>query len=285
MQFASFLIENRPTWGIVQDDRLISSNRAAEFSTLRDYLTAGRPKVDWFVDDAVAIEDVQFLPVIPNPTKIICIGLNYRSHILEMGRKLPEFPTLFGKFANALIGHRQPIAYSDASNTLDYEAELAVVIGRPARNVSVNEAFKYVAGYTVFNDISVREYQRRTSQWLQGKSFEQTTPVGPFLVTLDEIANPLNVALSLTVNGELRQQANTIELVHNVPDLVAYISAFTTLEPGDIIATGTPAGVGIAREPSHFLRPGDKIVTEISGVGRLENRVLEFPQTSGHRKK
>lgn len=273
MKFASYFFENRPTWGIMQDNQLLNVAPADDYPTLRDYLAAGSPDLDWSQSETAAPDEVQFLPVIPNPAKIICVGLNYRSHILEMGRELPNYPALFAKFSNALIGHQQPIAYPTVSDTLDYEAELGVIIGRPARNVSEDEALAYVAGYTVFNDITVREYQRRTLQWLQGKSFEQTTPVGPYLVTLDELDNPLGVELSLTVNGELRQQANTSDLVHNVPELIAYISAFTTLVPGDIIATGTPAGVGFARKPSLFLQPGDEIVTEIAGVGRLENEV------------
>jgi acylpyruvate hydrolase len=216
------------------------------------------------------VADLDFAPVVPNPDKIVCAGLNYRSHILEMGRELPEHPTLFAKYRGALIGANDEITLPAVSDQVDWEAELAVVIGARARHVSIDDAPRAIAGYAVLNDISVRDYQNRTLQWLQGKTFEGTTPVGPWLVTADESPGP-DREISCEVDGELMQRSDTAELVFPPAALVAYLSSIVTLEPGDIIATGTTGGVGVARTPPRFLADGETVVTRIAGVGELRN--------------
>ena len=214
---------------------------------------------------------LDYAPVVPKPDKIICVGLNYRAHILEMGRELPEHPTLFAKFRRTLIGANDDIVLPAVSEQVDWEAELAVIVGAPARHVSVEQAAGCIAGYSVLNDVSVRDYQNRTLQWLQGKTFEATTPVGPWLVTADEAGGPSR-EITCEVDGEQMQKADTADLVFDPATLVSYISTIITLEPGDIIATGTPGGVGLARTPPRFLTDGSTVVTRIAGVGELRNR-------------
>lgn len=211
--------------------------------------------------------------VVPRPGKILCVGLNYRNHILEMGRELPRYPTLFAKFPEALIGPADPISLPAESDAVDWEAELAVVIGRTVRRASEAEAKAAIAGFSVLNDVTTRDWQYRSPQWLQGKTFEATTPFGPHLVTPDELPGGTAPALALTcsVDGELMQKAGTDELVFGPVELVQYASTILTLRPGDVIATGTPGGVGHARKPPRYLGDGSRLVTEISGLGRLEN--------------
>lgn len=215
-------------------------------------------------------------PVVLRPGKIFCVGLNYAPHIREMGRELPDHPTLFAKFTEALIGPSDPIQLPAASEALDWEAELALVIGRPVRHADEAEASGAIAGFTVCNDVTTRDWQYRTKQWLQGKTFEATTPLGPFLVTPDELPGGTRpeLAIRTIVGGEKMQEANTSELVFDPVALVAYISTILTLQPGDIIATGTPGGVGHARKPPRYLQDGDALVTEIDGLGRCENPVV-----------
>ena len=212
-------------------------------------------------------------PVVPRPRKILCVGLNYRKHILEMGRDLPEHPTLFAKFAEALIGPTDDIQLAPESSAVDWEAELALVIGRTVRRATEREAADAIAGFTVMNDITMRDWQFRTREWLQGKTFEGTTPLGPVLVTPDELPGGVRPTLTLScrVNGEETQNAVTSDLVFDPVDLVRYASTIITLRPGDVLATGTPGGVGHARKPPRYLADGDTVVTEIEGIGRLEN--------------
>ncbi len=223
---------------------------------------------------AFSVDQVSYLPPILSPEKIICLGLNFRTHIQEMGRELPEYPVIFAKFANTLVGHGQPIVLPKVSSLVDYEAELAVVIGRTAKDVAPEVALDYVAGYTNFNDVSVRDYQRRTIQFLQGKTFDTTGPIGPAIVTLDELSDPLSLGLQLRLNGEVMQDSNTADHVFDVPFTISYLSQIMTLAPGDIIATGTPGGVGFAREPKVFLQPGDRVEVEVEGLGVLVNPVV-----------
>ena len=220
------------------------------------------------------LADAEFAPVVPAPGKIWCVGLNYRGHILEMGRDLPQFPTLFAKFADALVGPTDPIVLPPESDAVDWEAELAVVIGQPLRRASHAEAEAGIAGFTVANDVTMRDWQFRTREWLQGKTFEATTPLGPVLVTPDELPGGVRPRLDITgsVDGEIVQQSRTDDLVFDPLDLVCYASTIGTLRPGDVILTGTPAGVGHARTPARYLRPGSRLITEISGIGRLDNR-------------
>jgi acylpyruvate hydrolase len=221
--------------------------------------------------EPLAFADVDLSPVVPQPRKIVCLGLNYASHILEMGHELPAHPTCFAKFAIALVGARDDIVLPAASSKVDWEAELAVVIGRAARHVSEADALDHVAGYTVLNDVTARDYQRRTAQWLQGKTFERTTPLGPVLVTGDEIGHAADLAISCEVDGEVRQSARTSELVFTPAQVIAYLSEIMTLEPGDVISTGTTGGVGAGRDPQVFLQPGQVVRTRIEGIGELVN--------------
>lgn len=208
-------------------------------------------------------------PVIVHPGKIVCVGLNYRNHILEMGRELPKYPTLFAKYPEALIGARDDIQLPPESDQVDWEGELAVVIGKPVRRASVEEAKAAIAGYSVLNDITMRDYQYRTLQWFQGKTWENSTPFGPALVTPEEI--PAEAKLVTSVDGEELQRTPIDDLVFDAVELVRYISTIVTLRPGDVIATGTPGGVGHARKPARYLAPGQTLTTRIDGIGELVN--------------
>ena len=210
-------------------------------------------------------------PLVPSPSKILCVGLNYRSHILEMGRELPTDPTLFAKFADTLLGARDDLVLPANSDEVDWEAELGVVVGAPVRHASTDEAAAAIAGYTVLNDVSMRDWQWRTTQWLAGKVFEASTPVGPWLVTPDEAGHAADLALRCEVDGRVMQSSRTSDLLFGPAELVAYISRITTLRPGDLIATGTPGGVGAARTPKVFLAPGQVLRTVIEGIGECVN--------------
>ncbi|NSL52946.1 fumarylacetoacetate hydrolase family protein [Calidifontibacillus erzurumensis] len=210
---------------------------------------------------------------VPSPGKMICVGHNYREHILEMKREIPPYPVVFAKFANTVIGPEDDIPHFPISDQLDYEAEFAFVIGKRARNVSQSDALDYVAGYTIVNDVTYRDIQRRTLQWLQGKAVDGSAPMGPYLVTTDELTDPSGLEIVLTVNGKERQRSNTANLVFSVQYLVEFLSNLMTLEPGDVILTGTPGGVGVARDPQVFLKDGDVVRIEVDKIGALENRV------------
>lgn len=219
------------------------------------------------------IDDADWAPVIPAPSKIVCVGLNYRNHILEMGRELPEYPTLFAKYPEALVGPYDDIALPSVANgAVDWEAELAVVIGSRARNLDEAAAAGAIAGYSVMNDVTMRDYQYRSPEWFQGKTFEASAPFGPELVTADEFQ--LGGMLRGEVNDETVQQTPTDDLVFGPAALVSYISRIFTLNPGDVIATGTPGGVGHARKPPRYLAPGDVLTTSVEGIGKLRNRIV-----------
>ena len=220
------------------------------------------------------LAEVRLAPPVANPSKIICVGLNYRDHCLEQDIELPDRPILFAKFPSSVIGPGDEIRWpSDASQKVDYEAELAVVIGRQGRNIPTEHAYDYVAGYTIVNDVSARDAQFADEQWIRGKSFDTFCPMGPYLLTADEVLDPHTLDIRCWVNGELRQDSNTRELVFKVHDLLAYISKTSTLMPGDVLITGTPGGVGVFRDPQVFLKPGDLVEVEIDMLGRLSNRV------------
>ena len=233
----------------------------------------------WQERAAAADERVEgeLATLVARPGKIVCVGLNYAPHILEMGRELPGYPTLFAKYAESLVGPYDPIVLPAASRAVDYEAELALVIGRRVRDADEGEATAAIAGFTVCNDVTMRDWQYRTKQWLQGKTFEATTPLGPVLTTPDELAGGVRPDLGIRtiLDGEKMQEASTSELVFDPVDLVSYVSTIVTLQPGDVIATGTPGGVGHARKPPRYLQDGDVLVTEIDGLGRCENPVVE----------
>jgi acylpyruvate hydrolase len=219
------------------------------------------------------IEAVKLEAPVIQPSKMICVGHNYREHILEMKRELPEYPVVFAKYPNTIIGPQDDIPYYPISEQLDYEAEFVFVIGRRARNVSQADALDYVAGYTIANDVTYRDIQRRTIQWMQGKAVDGSAPMGPWLITADELPDPSGLEVVLTVNGEERQRSNTANLVFTVPRLIEFLSGLMTLEPGDVILTGTPGGVGFARDPQVFLQDGDVVRIEIDKIGALENAV------------
>jgi len=224
---------------------------------------------------SVALAAADFAPLIPRPEKILCVGLNYRSHILETGNQLPDYPTFFAKFSRALIGAQDDIVLPHVATGPDWEVELGVVVGRAVRHAGLEEARAAIAGYTIVNDITMRDWQRRTLQWLQGKTFEQTTPVGPFLVTGDEVGDALDLEVRCEVDGEVMQQDRTSELVFGPAECVAYASDIITLEPGDLISTGTTGGVGWARTPPVFLKAGQQVRTVVEGLGECVNTCVD----------
>jgi len=224
-----------------------------------------------------AVDEVDFAPVVPRPAKVFCLGLNYRAHILEMGHELPDHPTVFSKYAIALVGAHDDIWLPAESSAVDWEAELGIVIGRAVRRASAAEARDAIAGYTVVNDVSMRDWQYRTAQWDAGKTWEHATPVGPWLVTPDEVDHATDLRVTCDVDGERMQDGSTADLLFDPVETVRYLSTICTLEPGDLISTGTPAGVGHGRTPPVYLRPGQVVRTAIEGIGALVNRCVPDP--------
>jgi acylpyruvate hydrolase len=224
-----------------------------------------------------AAADADFAPLVPNPSKVVCVGLNYRNHIQEMGGTLPEYPTLFAKFPDSLLGAHDDLLKPAETDKWDWEVELAIVIGKPARRAKGADAAAAIAGFTVLNDVSARDWQTRTSEYLQGKMWDRSTPVGPYLVTPDELTGATAPALrlQLLVDGEVMQDDSTADLLFGPVPLVEYISTIIRLNPGDIIATGTPGGVGAGRKPPRFLVGGELVTTRIEGIGELVNRVVK----------
>lgn len=220
---------------------------------------------------------VTLLPPVPNPRKVICVGLNYADHAAETGATPPPEPVIFNKFPTAIIGPADAIRLPRVSQNVDYEAELVVVIGRTGRHIPEADAMDYVAGYTCGNDVSARDWQIKKpgGQWLLGKSFDTFAPIGPHLVLRDEIPDPHNLGIRLVLNGNVMQQSNTNQFIFSIPRLVAYVSQVCTLEPGDLLFTGTPGGVGFTRQPPVYLQPGDVVEVEIERVGRLVNTVVQ----------
>ncbi|HET7398859.1 MAG TPA: fumarylacetoacetate hydrolase family protein [Intrasporangium sp.] len=227
--------------------------------------------------EALDVGTAAYAPVVPRPGKIVCVGLNYRTHILEMGRELPEYPTLFSKYADTLVGAGDDIRRPVETDEFDWECELAVIIGTEVRRPTVEQAEAAIAGFAVLNDVTCRDWQFRTREWLQGKNWEATTPLGPWLVTPDELPGGVRprLAIRTELDGETMQSDTTGDLLFDPVTLVRYIATMGTLRPGDVIATGTPGGVGHARRPARFLVAGQKLVTEVEGLGRCENLVVE----------
>jgi acylpyruvate hydrolase len=221
------------------------------------------------------LSEVMLKAPLPRPGKLILLGLNYRDHAEETGQKIPEVPTLFAKYHNSVIGPGATIFIPRATEQIDYEAEFAFVIGRRGSHIPRERALDYVAGYTIINDVSARDYQFVTSQWMVGKTFDTHCPMGPALVLKDEIPDPHNLDLRLSIAGEVLQRSNTNQLIFKIPETVEYLSHVMTLEPGDVISTGTPAGVGFTRKPPRWLRPGETVRVEIAGLGVLENLVAK----------
>lgn len=259
--------------GRVEGEQIVLLSAGSIKEILSDPDGLGRAATD---DSGPTVErqSADLAPLIPKPDKVICVGVNYADHIAEMGRTPPDYPTYFTKFARALVGANDDLVLPppEVSTQIDWECELALVIGQPVRNASPQEALEAIAGYCVLNDVSVRDWQRRTTQFVAGKTFEGLTPVGPSLVTRDMIGDGSGLRLSTTVNGVTKQDSSTDHLVFGAVDIVTDLSRILTLDPGDIIATGTPGGVGVARDPQEFLKPGDHVVVEVEGVGRLSNQ-------------
>lgn len=272
MRLATLRIEDGTRAVRIDDDRAVEVEDAADVGALLSD-PSWRERASSAGGSVHDLDGIDYAPLIPQPDKIVCVGLNYRAHILEGGRPIPEAPTLFAKFSGALIGARDPILLTTASDQMDWEAELAVVIGRSTRGASLDDASDAIAGYSVLNDVTARDWQNHTSQWLAGKTFESTTPLGPWLVTADDpaIEGRAGLDVSCEVDGEQVQHANSSDLVFDPLALVAYVSTIITLRPGDVIATGTPGGVGHFRQPPRYLRPGSQVVTRIEGLGECVN--------------
>ncbi|MBI1356165.1 MAG: 5-oxopent-3-ene-1,2,5-tricarboxylate decarboxylase [Acidobacteria bacterium] len=264
-----------PAAGIVLDGRVVSLGRigyADVISFLRDGEKAIAAAQGLFSDPgAPKLEEVKLHAPVPKPDKFICIGLNYRDHAIESGMAIPDLPTVFTKYPNAICGNGDEIVLPSVSKQVDYEAEFAFVIGKTCKNVPKENWKDVIFGYTIVHDVSARDYQLATSQWTIGKTFDTFGPMGPTLVSKDEIEDPHNLRISLDLNGQTLQDSNTSQFVFDIPYLVNYLSTVMTLEPGDIISTGTPPGVGFARKPPIFLKPGDDVVVKIEGLGELRN--------------
>jgi acylpyruvate hydrolase len=272
MRFASCHYAGRDFAAAIVDDVAIPLAGIAELGPdSLDRLPHDAPRAG---AGAVPLADVRLRPLVPRPGKVICVGLNYLDHVGETGRAIPEYPVLFTKFAEALIGPSDPIVLPAESTQVDYEGELAVVIGRAGRRIAAEDGLAHVAGYAIANDVTMRDFQYKTHQWLQGKAWEASTPLGPWLVTPDEVGDPSALELRLSIGDRVLQEASTAQMMFDVPTLIAQISTFVTLQPGDVILSGTPGGVGFRREPQVFLAPGDRVRVEIAGLGALENPVV-----------
>jgi 2-keto-4-pentenoate hydratase/2-oxohepta-3-ene-1,7-dioic acid hydratase in catechol pathway len=275
----SFELNGRASYGIMLDGdvREASNDFLDQYPDLKSVLAADElAGISENLSDTIhRADDIRFLPLIPNPEKIICVGVNYRPHVEEMGRDIPEKPVLFVRFATSLVGHGASIVKPRVSDQYDFEGELAIVIGRHARHIDREHALEYVAGYACFMDGSVRDWQRHTHQFTPGKNFDRSGALGPSLLTADEIPDPVTLSLSTRINGHVMQEGKIDELIFDIPTLIEYCSTFAELQPGDIIATGTPGGVGAARKPPIWLKAGDNVEVDIGPVGCLRNTVCD----------
>jgi acylpyruvate hydrolase len=273
MRLVNFATPEGPRAGLLREGR-VSEVRDGPLGGLQALLAAGRLQaVEAAEGEGLAIEDVELLPPIERPGKILCIGLNYRAHAEEGGREAPEMPTFFAKFATSLRPTGATVELPRFSSKVDYEAEIAFVIGDRCQGVPAEHALEHVAGYSLLNDLSARDYQFKTPQWMPGKTFDGSAPFGPALVTPDEAGPHDGLGIALDLNGERRQESSTADLVHSIPALVEYLSMLMTLEPGDVVATGTPAGVGSLRDPKVWLKPGDEVVVSSPQLGELRTRL------------
>ncbi|CCD84457.1 putative bifunctional enzyme with isomerase/decarboxylase activity [Includes:5-carboxymethyl-2-hydroxymuconate delta-isomerase/ 5-oxopent-3-ene-1,2,5-tricarboxylate decarboxylase] [Bradyrhizobium sp. ORS 285] len=280
MKFASFKINNVTSWGLVEGDEIadLGAILRDRFPDLKSAIAADALKQAAAAASGAqrhALSAITFLPVIPNPDKILCIGLNYETHRKETGRSEVENPTVFGRFANSQTGHLSNIIRPRVSTDLDFEGELAIVIGKPGRYIPRSEAFQHIAGYACYNEGSVRDFQRHTHQFTPGKNFPDTGAFGPWLVTSDEIDDLGPLKLQTRLNGEVVQEATISQMIFDIPRQIEYCSSFTRLEPGDVIATGTPGGVGSRRTPPLWMKPGDVVEVEIDKIGLLRNGIAD----------
>ena len=281
MKFVTFTHAGKESYGVVDGDQVIdlAPLAATVGKTLKDAIAGGKvEEIAAWVKTAkgrIPLADIAFLPPITEPEKIICIGINYLSHVKETGREMPKYPMIFTRWANSQMGHGQPLVRPLVSEKLDFEGELAVVISRTAHKVKAADAFNYVAGYSCYNDGTLRDWQRHTIQFAPGKNFPATGGFGPYLVTADEVGDPSKLHLVTRLNGQIVQEAGIDDLIFTVPALIEYCSTFTVLEPGDVIITGTTGGVGAFREPPLWMKHGDVIEVEISKLGTLRNIVTD----------
>jgi 2-keto-4-pentenoate hydratase/2-oxohepta-3-ene-1,7-dioic acid hydratase in catechol pathway len=281
MRLISFKHGETASFGVMTDHGVVDAVRHlnGELRSLRHALATGA--VDRLRQLAALtpdfdVDEIRFLPVIPDPAaKILCVGVNYVPHIREMGREQPAHPVIFVRFADSLVGHREPLVRPRASEQYDFEGELAVVIGRQARHVAAADALDYVAGFSCFNDGSVRDFQRHGLQWTPGKNFHHSGAFGPWLVTTDACGDPREFVLRTVLNGSVVQQESVGELCFGIGKLIEYCSTWTELVPGDVIATGTPGGVGASRNPPLWMKAGDTVDVDIAGVGVLRNPVVD----------
>lgn len=269
MRWVSFVRNGSVYAGLLGDSGVVEAGEG----DLGQLLRAGPLPTEVPPGEAVPLSSLQLLPPVVAPGKIVCLGLNYRTHAEEAGLEPPVVPTFFAKWANALAAPGSEVKLPSYSQKVDYEAEVAFVIGRRCRDVPESDALDAIAGYTLLNDLSARDYQFKTPQWGPGKVFDGSAPCGPWLVTPEEAGPPDAIEISLTLNGSEMQRASTADLIHSIPSVVAYLSQLMTLEPGDLISTGTPAGVGSVRQPRVWLKPGDEVVVESPQLGRLETRL------------
>jgi 2-keto-4-pentenoate hydratase/2-oxohepta-3-ene-1,7-dioic acid hydratase in catechol pathway len=281
MKLVSFVDRGHASYGVVKEKGVVDLGRRLSgrgFSTLRQLLAgnalgeAGKLAASETPD--YPLDGLELAPVIPDPDKIICVGMNYHDHVAEIGRAVTEKPALFARFAGSQVGHLQPMIKPNVSDQFDYEGEVAVVIGRSGRHIAPADALGHIAGYSCYNEGSIRDWQRHTSQFLAGKTFAGTGAFGPWLVTSDEIPDPTKLTLQTRLNGVTVQSTATDKLITSIPDLIAYCSTILPLLPGDVIVTGTPGGVGLKRNPPLFMKPGDIVEVEVSGIGVLRNPVV-----------
>ena len=279
MRISSYILPNGiHSYGRLEGDTVMDAGEALrrQFADLRALIAGDAVTLLTSAGgDTLALADVTMLPTIPNPDKIICIGLNYLGHIKETGRDRPEYPSIFTRYPSSVVGHGQPLVRPAASHMFDFEGEFAVVIGKAGRHISRDAAFEHVAGYTCFNDGSIRDFQRHTTQFWGGKNFWRSGSMGPCLTTAGELGDPAKPRMVTRLNGELMQDTSVGDLAFQIPDLISYLSAIIDLVPGDIIATGTPSGVGNFRDPKVFMQPGDLVEVEIDGIGTLSNTIVD----------
>jgi len=282
MRFVSFEHQGRASYGLWNDEstwQQVPADFQARHPDLKSVIAAG--ELDALAQAArsqgqqLKASDCRLLPVIANPGKIFCVGLNYKSHVAEMKRADSEYPAIFTRFADSLTAHGAPLPKPSSTTRFDFEGELAVIIGKGGRRISQANAFEHIAGYACFNDGTARDWQRHTHQWIPGKNFPATGPLGPFMATRQAIPDVNALTLETRLNGQVMQHASVADLIFTLPVIIEYLSGFTTLNPGDVIATGTPGGVGDKREPAVYMKAGDVIEVEISGLGTLRNTVVD----------
>ncbi|MEO0575756.1 MAG: fumarylacetoacetate hydrolase family protein [Pseudomonadota bacterium] len=281
MRCVSFQFQGASCYGVATDAGVIdaSATLRRRFASLQDVIAADSlsllAELDRPSAAIIGYEDIEFLPVIERPDKIICVGINYRPHREETGREAPKYPVLFSRFASSQVGHGEPLIAPSASHHFDFEGELALIIGTPGRHISREDAYAHIAGYSCFNDGSVRNFQRHSPQFTAGKNFNQSGSFGPWMVTSDEIPDPTILQLETRLNDTVMQSASVADLDFDIPHLISYISTFAQLLPGDVIVTGTPGGVGYVRKPPVYMRDGDVVEVDISGIGVLRNPVKD----------